>query len=166
MRRQLSVALTLAIVASAFTGVALATPGFLVSSTIKARAAFQTPVDLKIKVEDGRQEVIHVPNTADTVMQQIVFLPGGHSGWHSHPGPAIALVTAGDLTLYDGDDPTCTGRAYLAGEAFIDSGQGHVHMARNLSSTNNAEVWVTYLDVPPAPASPRIDQPSPGNCAF
>ena len=168
MRRQLAVPLTLAIIASifAFTSVARATPGFLVSSTVKARAAFQAPVDIKIKIDEGRQEVIHVPDSQDTLMQQIVFLPGGHSGGHSHPGPAIAMVTAGELTLYDGDDPTCSGRIYRAGQAFIDAGQGHVHMARNESSTDNAEVWVTYLDVPPAPAGPRLDQPQPATCSF
>jgi quercetin dioxygenase-like cupin family protein len=157
----------LAIVATAFAGALLATPGSgVLSSAILARAAFQTPVDIKIKVEDGSEEVIHVPNTQDTVIQQIVFAPGGTSGWHSHPGPAIALVTAGELTLYDGDDVTCTGHTYSAGQAFIDSGQGHMHLARNLSTDDNAEVWVTYLDVPPAPGSPRIDQPDPGNCTF
>jgi hypothetical protein len=97
-------------------------------------------------------------------MQQIVIGPGGHTGWHSHPGPAIALVKNGELTLYSGDDPTCTGRTFGAGQGFVDSGQGHVHMARNQTS-QNTEVWVTYLDVPPG-ESVRIDVPDPGNCFF
>ena len=130
-----------------------------------ARAAFTQPVDIKIKVEDGSEEVIHVPNTQDNVIQQVVLAPGGQTGWHSHPGPAMALVTSGALTLYDGDDPECTPHTYPAGQAFVDSGQGHVHMARNLSSTDNMEVWITYLDVPSG-QSPRVDEPNPGNCPF
>ncbi len=161
-----SIVLILAVVATAVAGTVLATPGSgVLSSMIWARAAFQNPVDIKVKVEDGSQEVIHVRNAQDTVMQQIVLGPRGHTGWHSHPGPAIALIKAGALTLYSGDDPTCSGRTYSAGQAFVDSGQGHVHIARNLSTTDNAEVWVTYLDVPPG-ASARTDRPSPGNCPF
>ena len=98
-------------------------------------------------------------------MQQIVVEPRGHTGWHSHPGPAIALVKSGQLTLYSGDDPNCVGRTYSAGQAFIDSGQGHVHLGANLSFTTATEVWVTYLDVPSG-ASPRIDEANPGNCSF
>ena len=44
-----------------------------------ARARFQDPVDIKIKVNDGRQEVFHVPNAGETVMQQIIFGPGGRA---------------------------------------------------------------------------------------
>ena len=143
------------------TGV-LATPGTAVG-TIWARAGFADPVDIKLKLR-SEAEVIHVPRAADTVMQQIVIPPGGSTGWHSHPGPAIALVKNGELTLYSSDDPTCTGRAFGAGQGFVDSGQGHVHIARNLTS-QNTEVWVTYLDVPPG-GSVRIDAADPGNCVF
>ena len=91
--------------------------------------------------------------------------PGRLSGWHSHPGPAVALITSGELTLYDSEDPTCTPRTYSAGQAFIDPGQGHAHLARNLSPSENVEVWVTYFDVP-AGESPRLDAANPGNCGF
>jgi hypothetical protein len=154
------------VAAAAFATVVLATPGSgVLSSSILARAAFQNPVDIKVKVQERNQEVIHVPNAQETVMQQIVLAPRGHTGWHSHPGPAIALIKSGALTLHSGDDATCSGHTYSAGQAFIDHGQGHVHIGRNLSTTENTEVWVTYLDVPPG-GSVRIDQPNPGNCAF
>lgn len=152
--------------AAALAGVALATPASgILSGTILARASFLDPVDIKFKLDSGNQVVIQVENARETVMQQIVFGPGGHSGWHSHPGPAVALVKSGELTLYSGDDPTCTGRTYSANQAFVDTGQGHVHMARNLSDTQNLEVWVTYFDVPPG-QSPRLDVQNPGNCPF
>ena len=66
-----------------------------------------------------------------------------------HPGPLVVLIKSGAMTLYSGDDPTCTGRIYTAGLAFIDSGQGHVHIARNESSAQNLELWAVYFDVPP-----------------
>jgi quercetin dioxygenase-like cupin family protein len=130
-----------------------------------ARAGFADPVDIKLKIQEGqRQEIIQVRGAQDTVMQQIVIAPGGSTGWHSHPGPAIVLVKAGELTLYSSEDPTCTGRTYTAGQAFVDSGQGHVHIARNLAQSQT-ELWVTYLDVPPG-ESVRIDAPDPGTCGF
>jgi hypothetical protein len=149
--------------ATALVSVAVATPGSNVVGTIIARAGFADTVDIKLKLRD-EPEVIHVAQAGDTVMQQIVIGPGGHTGWHSHPGPAIALIKSGELTLYSSNDPTCTGRTFGAGQAFVDSGQGHVHIARNLTS-QNMEVWVTYSDVAPG-GSVRIEAASPGNCVF
>lgn len=154
---------------AALASVALATPGSNVEARVVARAGFADSVDIRLKVRDGgghhgKGEVIHVRHAGDTVMQQIVLRPGGHKGWHSHPGPAIALVTRGELTLYSSDDPTCSGRSFGVGQGFVESGQGHVHIARNLTS-QDTEVWVTYLDVLPG-GSPRIDAADPGTCVF
>src|SRR5262245_13894910 len=125
--------------------VTLATPSSGVVATIMARSSFVDPVDLKFKLQLGQsQEVIQVRNAQDTVIQQFTMAPGGTTGWHSHPGPVVVLVKAGELTLYSSEDPTCTGRTYSAGQAFVDTGQGHVHIARNLSS-NPIELWVTYF---------------------
>ena len=156
--------------AAALANVAVATPASPnVVGTVWARAGFADSVDITLRVRDGRghhgkREVIHVRQAGDTVMQQIVLGPGGHTGWHSHPGPAIALVKSGELTLYSADDPTCMGRPFGLGQAFVDSGQGHVHIARNLTN-DPTEVWVTYLDVPPGGA-PRIDAADPGTCRY
>ena len=140
-------------------------PSNIVSSTVLARAGFVDPVDIKFKIDNGTAEVIHAPEAQDTVIQQIIIGPGGSTGWHSHPGPAVAMIKAGTFALYDSEDPTCTPRIYQAGQAFVDRGQGHVHLGRNLSATENVEVWVTYFDVPPG-GSPRVDAPNPGTCGF
>ena len=80
---------------------ALATPpSNIVSSIVVARASFVEPVDVKFKIEGERhQEVIRASELQDTVIQHITIGPGGSTGWHSHPGPAVALITAGELTL-------------------------------------------------------------------
>jgi hypothetical protein len=54
-----------------------------------------------------------------------------------------------------GGDPACTSRTCSAGQAFVGSGQGHVHIARN-ESGQNLELWATYFDVPLAGAF-RLD---------
>ena len=164
--KRLAYAMMAAVLAAAVTGRVLATPGSgILSAPVVARAAFVDPTDVKFKVDTSGQEVILVANSQDTVMQQIVIGPGGHTGWHSHPGPVVVLVKAGALTFYSGDDPSCTPRTYPAGQAFVDSGQGHVHIARNLSATQNVELWATYFDVPVG-SGMRLDTPDPGNCTF
>jgi quercetin dioxygenase-like cupin family protein len=161
--RQLALAAILTAV-SCVSVAAVLTPGHLATGTVFARASFEDPTDLKFKIKGQSQEVIQVNNAQETVIQQVVILPGGHTGWHSHPGPAVVLIKSGQMSFYDGDDPTCTVRTYSAGEAFIDSGQGHVHIARNEGSVN-LELWVTYFDVPAGGAF-RINADSTGNCGF
>jgi quercetin dioxygenase-like cupin family protein len=153
----------LAVSAIAFAAVLTPSSGILMAPVF-VRASFVDPTDVRFKVKGQHQEVINVKDARETVMQQIVIAPGGNTGWHSHPGPVVVLIKSGQMSFYDSDDPTCTVRTYSAGQAFIDSGQGHVHIARNEGS-QNLELWATYFDVPPGGAF-RIDAPNPGNCNF
>lgn len=142
---------------------ALATPNSGVSGPVVARASFAERVDIKLKLKGDHQEVIHVRDALDTVMRQIFIAPNGNTGWHSHHGPAVVMIAAGELTIYSSEDPTCTGSTYLEGEAFIES-PGHVHIGVN-NSEIEVELWVTFFDVPPG-QSPRVDAADPGNCGF
>lgn len=100
-RRQLKFVAVIAALAGAVTAVVLATPGSgILSAEVVARANFQDPVDIKFKVNDGRQEIFHVPNAGETVMQKIVIGPGGQTGWHDHPGPVVVLVKSGVVTFF------------------------------------------------------------------
>ena len=92
-----------------------------------------------------------------------VWQPGGTTGWHTHLGHTLIIVTAGAVTQYQGDDPTCTGTVYTAGMAFIDEGGVHVHIVRN-EGTVDAQVIAVRLI--PAGQPGRIDAPDPGNCHF
>ena len=100
----------------------------------------------------------------DVVVVEITQQPGGHSGWHSHPGQAIVVVKSGTFTTYSADDKSCSPTHYEAGSVYVDPGYGHVHIARNEGSTPLL-LHVTFLDVPVGGAS-RIDHPDPGNCPF
>jgi cupin domain len=89
--------------------------------------------------------------------------PGGTTGWHRHPGPSLIFVIDGTVTDYEGDDPTCTGHAYSAGQGFVDSGEG-AHTLRNEGSVQAETVAVQLV---PAGAPRKIDvTPGPGNCPF
>lgn len=88
---------------------------------------------------------------------------GGSSGWHTHPGFSLVLVTQGTVTVYDGDDATCTPQSYSAGQSFVDRGDGHVHLVRNELASQAKAVSVQLV---PKGATRRIDAPDPGYCGF
>src|SRR3970040_550059 len=84
-------------IVTVLTGVALAPPGSDVVGTILARSGFADQVDIMFRLagQGAGREVLQVRDAQDTVIQQIVFNPGGQTGWHSHPRPALVLVTEG-----------------------------------------------------------------------
>lgn len=142
-------------------GFALATPGLVTSAPVHARGTLAE--DLIVNSKSG----IHLKTkgSADVVTQQLVFPGGGHTGWHSHPGPVLVTVKRGALRLIYADDSTCTGTVYEAGDSFVDRGDEIVHIARNMSATDELELWATYL-VPGDPGAPiRLDEPvAPSTC--
>ena len=132
---------------------ALSTPGSGVVGPVLGRGLIEGKHRLKIKSD-----------ASDVVVQQITIAPGGHTGWHSHPGPVVVLVTAGELTLYQASDRNCRPHIFSAGHSFIDPGRGNVHIARN-EGAEPVVLYATYLDVPVGGAF-RIDAADPGNCTF
>lgn len=142
-------------------GTALATPGFQFNSETLARSLFEE-IDVKTRT-DTHKVKIKTKGPSDVYIVRNKVPPGGHSGWHTHPGPSVVSVKSGTATVYSGDDPYCTPVAYPAGTGFIDSGDGHVHMVRNEGSV---ELEVVAFQVIPAGADRRIDAPNPGYCPF
>lgn len=100
---------------------------------------------------------------SDLFVQDNVWAPGGSTGWHSHPGHSLIIVTAGTVTAYEGDDPTCTPTVFTQGMGFVDPGGGHVHILRNEGSVEARTVAVQLI---PAGQPRRIDVADPGNCHF
>ena len=92
-----------------------------------------------------------------------VWQPGGTTGWHPHLSHTLIIVTAGAVTQYQGDDPTCTPTVYTAGMSFVDEGGVHVHIVRN---EGNVDAQVIAVRLIPAGQPGRIDAPDPGNCHF
>ena len=133
-----------------FTPVARATlPEFSVKRKDKA-------LDWEIRLEADQP--------IDVATQIVTFQPGGFSGWHSHPGPVFFTVRTGTLTVYEGDDPSCTPLSFPAGTGAVEAGTNtHIHMVRNETS-EIAEAVVTYMV--PVGTQLRKDLPNPGNCSF
>ena len=91
-------------------------------------------------------------------VEHLTFAPGGTTGWHVHPGPALIIVKAGAVTNYSAD---CTAQTYTAGQAFVEHGPTDEHMVRNNGSVL-AETIVTFITPPGAPI--RDDAPPPPGC--
>ena len=111
---------------------------------------------------DGYDVDLKSKDNTDILVTSLAVAPGGHSGWHYHPGPVLVIVKTGTMTVYDGNDPSCTGKSHPAGTVFIEEG-GVVHIARNEGTVEATMVPTAFL---PAGAPGRIDAAAPGNCVF
>lgn len=140
---------------------------------VTRRFRVQTEDKVNGKHEDGERKdktwKLELEATApiDVATQVVTFQPGGYSGWHTHPGPVFFTVKTGTLTVYEGDDRSCTPLVFPAGTGAVEAGtSSHIHMVRN--ETNSiAEAVVTYLVPVGTPQNQlRTDLPNPGNCPF
>ena len=158
-RRPRVILLALALVSLLCVGAAVATPPFnVISAPVHARGT----TDGRIDVSSEAGIKLKTRRSIDVATQQIVIGPGGHTGWHSHPGPVLVTVKSGALRVIYSNDCTGLGTVYEAGDTFVDRGDETVHIARNESLTANVELWATYL-VPGAPGTAlRIDEADPG----
>ena len=91
-----------------------ATPGSGVTGETLASGTLPEVVPAKFKAETG---IVQSDVSKITVIRHTIT-PGGVFGWHQHGGPLWATVVSGNLTVYHGDDPTCTGEVYPAGSVF------------------------------------------------
>jgi hypothetical protein len=150
--------------AGAYAVTVRATPSSGFTSTTLATARFDE-IDVKnfTLPADFWQARLKTQGLSDVYVQSNAWVPGGSSGWHTHPGHSLILVTAGTVTAYDGDDPTCTPREYTQGMGFVDPGGGHVHLLRNEGSIDARTITVQLI---PAAAVRRIDAADPGTCTF
>ena len=136
-------------------GITWATPGVGISTTIISGPTVLGEIhlnsdseinDVKIKTK-GLSDVYVVKNT---------ILPGGHTGWHSHPGPSIISVVSGQATECRSDDPN--GIVHAAGTAFVDEGGDHAHIMVNEGTT---DLVLVAFQILPLGAPRRIDVPAP-----
>ena len=100
---------------------------------------------------------------SDLYVQSNVWMPGGTSGWHTHPGHSLITVTQGAVTAYEGHDQSCTPKVYTVGMTFVDDGGDHVHLIRNEGAVEARSITVQLLA---AGAGRRIDAPGNSACNF
>ncbi|WP_407936511.1 cupin domain-containing protein [Lentzea tibetensis] len=136
MRKAVAVALTLALLPAT----ASATP----SRGVTARIITQKTVGDK-----------------DYVLREVTIAPGGSTGWHYHDGTLYAVVKKGTITRTFSDCTTT--EVHHRGQALTEpSGADHVHIGRNLGST---DMVLEVLYVLPKGSPLARDAANPG-CDF
>jgi len=103
---------------------------------------------------------------SDLCVQSNTWQPHGSTGWHTHPGPSLVIITTGTVTVYDGDDPSCSPHVFSAlpgyPHNFVDAGGGHVHLVRNEDASLVAAGYAVQFI--PQGGTRRIDAPAPDSC--
>jgi len=145
-----------------YAGNVLATPGSGVTTTILGKSLFnEIDINAHTIPADLWQARIKTQGLSDVYVVDNKFAVGSTTGWHSHPGPSLVLVTAGTLTNYSSDDPTCAPQVYTVGQSFVDPGGGDSHMVRNEGSVAAEDIAVQLL---PTGAIRKTDAPAPAGC--
>ena len=175
MRRKLKWLLVLPVIlgAAAYVGNIQATPasGFAASTLAFGRVpefdvTHHQVSDLPNKNTSKENVWLSLQKTkglSDLYVQSNVWQVGGTTGWHTHPGHSLVTVTAGIVTNYDGDDPTCSPKVYSVGMTFVDHGGDHSHLVRNEGFVEARTIAVQLI---PAGATRRFDAEGNPACPF
>jgi quercetin dioxygenase-like cupin family protein len=133
-----------------------ATPPSGIAAELLARGTIAHASDVDVA---GIQ--LETSGPIDVATVHVTFQPGGTTGWHVHPGPALVTVKTGQLTLHRAKG--CRTRTFSAGQTFLEFGPADVNLTRNETSAVT-ETVVTFLL--PVGAPTTIDAPAPANCTL
>ena len=158
-RNKLKLTLAGIVIAGALGGAALrlawATPGAGAASAVLSGAVLLDEIDTKGETDTHEVE-IKASGQWEMRVIRFRFEPGGHTGWHSHPGPVFVMVTAGTLTFYRADDPD-NPIEYPAGTGFVEDAR-RVHLAAN---EGDVDLELDAFLLIPLGEPARIDEPGP-----
>jgi hypothetical protein len=139
----------------------LASPAVGVTPTLLARGTYEG-----FKVKSDRAAPFEFEAEAKPAVDILVrthdYAVGGSTGWHTHPGPVFITVVHGVLTVYEGDDSTCTPKLLYPGQGYVDTGHGH--LVRNESGQPARDVTVITAPVG-LPFRGELPAPNP-HCGF
>ncbi|HET7106835.1 MAG TPA: hypothetical protein VFI38_08495 [Candidatus Acidoferrum sp.] len=128
-------------------------------------AGFGGPVWLSLQKTKGRSDLYVQSNTWPPVNPLTGAI--ATTGWHTHPGHSLIIITSGSITEYE-DDCTPHVFTFVPGQpapTLVDPGHGHVHIIRNEGSVPASSIAVQLVPFDPARANRRIDAPAPANCS-
>jgi len=130
-----------------------------VTVEVLARGAFIDDLVATFRIKlDQATNVVHVADPSDMIHAKITWQPGAATAWHTHPGPVLVSVVSGAVTYVEASG--CQSHIYGVGQAFIDPGQGHVHIGRN-DTSGETVAYATFLQVPTG-QGPTIPATDPG----
>jgi hypothetical protein len=96
---------------------------------------------------DGVKFQTKVPT--DVRVARVDFGPGGHSGWHHHPGIVIITVLSGAVTLTEPDCSSTTyGPGLPNGAVLVESGDDPTLVTGTAGATSYATFIAPHADPP------------------
>jgi hypothetical protein len=135
------------------------------SSKNELPAGFDGDVWLSLQKTKGRSDLYVQSNVWPAVNPTTGAIAS--TGWHTHPGHSLIIVTSGSITDYMAD---CIPHVYtfVQGQpapTLVDPGSGHLHIIRNEGSVPASTIAVQLVPYDPAKANRRIDAPAPETCS-
>jgi hypothetical protein len=99
---------------------------------------------------------------SDLYIQTNTWAPGGTTGWHTHPGHSLIVITSGQVTEYHADcAPKVYGPGTANGATLVDTGHDE-HIIRNEGSVEATGFAVQLVA---KGAQRRVDEPAPKTCS-
>ncbi|MBB3605562.1 quercetin dioxygenase-like cupin family protein [Mycolicibacterium sp. BK556] len=128
-------------------------------AALSAPAAGATPPDGDATRTDLAKGVTETPVSITTdgpttlIVQSLALQPGASSGWHTHPGSELSVITGGAVALQTAT--ACGPVTYGAGQAvFIPAGVPH-----RVANQSGSEAQVVLTYTLPVDAPVRGDAP-------
>jgi hypothetical protein len=131
------------------------------SSGISVESFAQATLD-PFRINQPPDFLIDSESEKEVAMQKVTISPGGHTGWHTHPGPVLAIVTEGQVKVtFFTEEDGCIKHVFGPDEpeqAFIEA-PNQVHIGKNEGDVD-AVIYVTRLNIP---VGGEITDSSPGD---
>lgn len=122
---------------------------------ILSRGVASEDLDEKVHVDDWKVS-LDTKGASDFYIQDLALAPGGYTGWHTHPGIFVGVVSSGTIDFYD---ENCNLKTFAVGQVWTEDDR--LHAVAN-HGTVDARAQFVYLIKQGQPR--RIDQPAPA-CA-
>jgi quercetin dioxygenase-like cupin family protein len=136
-------------------GLAWATPPQGFTATNLVGPVLMDEVNTNIETDDWGAK-LKTKGFSDVYVTHLKIVPGGHGGWHSHPGPSIITVKAGTATFYD-ECNDFEPQVFPAGTGFVEDAEC-VHI---LTNQGDVDLEVIVVQIVPVGAPRRIDEADP-----
>jgi quercetin dioxygenase-like cupin family protein len=157
MKTKTKVVIGAAAVSSIIIGLAFATP--IVNLASPLFSVGQHPSDINTnghgKTSSGEWFKVELDTEGPSTMsnQDAAYGPGGHNGWHSHPGMVVVTLVSGAIQWFD---ENCVETDYKAGDAWTEGSK--IHYFRVVGTTG---VHLTAFFITAEGAALRTDEPAP-----
>ena len=112
-------------------------------------------IPLALGYSPDHNVMLHLQGPTDALQTELVFQPGGETGWHYHPGPVVVVIKSGALTETHSNG--CV-TVHPQGSVFFEM-PNEVHNATN-DTPGVTDVYATFLS--PAGSQPLIPTANPG----